>query len=185
MKILPKTRKDAMEIVYNILNQGDSRYNAPEDEITLSESLVNESVFLEEREIPLMEKPINAFKEVQWEEKFIAKYILKVNGFQDNQIFSEIMFNGNRPDILAESPAKKIAVECRSCRVNKILDYLFSVDEVWVITRGLPPYETIPYLKEKMCLFVFRKGKNWDKVIDLRNKRQDQIKAVKPLVNKL
>jgi len=40
MNILPKTTKEAMEIVYNILNQGDGRYNDHENELILSK-LIN------------------------------------------------------------------------------------------------------------------------------------------------
>jgi len=40
------------------------------------------------------------------------------------------MFRGSRPDVLGEKDNMLIPVECCSCRVNKIIDYLNYVQEV-------------------------------------------------------
>ena len=59
MKILPKTPQEAMKIVYDILNQGDSRYNDPENELILSNFIINGAISLEEKEIPSIKEPAN------------------------------------------------------------------------------------------------------------------------------
>ena len=39
MRILPKTFKEALEVIYNILKQGDNRYNDIEKEVCLRGSI--------------------------------------------------------------------------------------------------------------------------------------------------
>lgn len=180
MRIIPKTEKEALKLVYDVLNQGDSRYNSPEEEMVLSKFLIIDSIELEERLIQSINKPdeneINLG--VQWEKKYIAKTLLIKEGFKDNEIFFERLFLGSRPDVLVESNHKIVAVECCSCRIDKVISYLNEVDEVWIITRGEPPYEKIHYLKDKMQWFVFKKGKNWSKVLDFQKARQEELKKI-------
>ncbi len=180
MKILPKTEKEALKIVYDILNQGDSRYNSPENEEALSKFILANAIELEEKIFPSINKPeTNTNLFVQGEEKYISKQLLKLEGFQDNEIFFERLFLGSRADVLAESKNKIIAVECCSCRIDKIINYLNNVDEVWIITKGLPPYENFHYSKSKMQWFVFKKGKNWNKVLDFQNSSKEELRKIK------
>lgn len=72
-----------------------------------------------------------------------------------------------------------VVVECCSCRVNKIIDYLLKANEVWVLTRGENPWEEKP-LFEKMQWFIFKKGANWNNVYNnLRKQRMEEIKRIK------
>ncbi len=166
MMQIPKTRKEAVELVRQILNQGDDRYNSTNEEVILADFLIEGAISLEERAISLKEKPIeegiSKMKlEIQKEEKLVARELLKLEGFNDEEIFFEVRFLGSRPDVLAESPKKIIAVECCSCRVSKIINFLPQLDEVWIITRGTTPWETNILQRDKMQWFVFQKGPNW------------------------
>lgn len=188
-KIIPKTIDEAMTLVYNILNQGDSRYNDPENELILANFIIDEAISLEEREIPFIEDPKengSMFQfEVQWAEKYIAKNLLKLDGFKDDEIFFERRFLGSQPDVMAESQNKIILVECCSCRISKMLSYLPEAEEVWILTRGLLPYDKIPYLKEKMQWFIFRKGINWNKVTDFKKDQLKELKKIKLPIDSL
>lgn len=182
MKIFPKTIKEAWETVWDILSQGDSRYNDPESELILANFIINEAISLEEREIPKMKEPTdkelgNLF-EIQREEKYLAKYLLKQQGFQDDEIFFERRFRGSQPDVFAEKEDKIILVECCSCRVSKIIDFLLEVEEVWIITRGESPWKIHP-LFEKMQWFVFKKGRNWNKVLEFEKRKLEELKKIK------
>jgi len=175
-----KTEKEAMNFISNIIKQGDDRYNNIEDEKILSSFILANAISTEEKEIPGIEKPEKLAKEVQATAKYIAEFILKNEGFEKEDIVHENTFLGTRPDILAESAKKSVAVECFSCKVHKIIDYLSKLDEVWVITRGLPPWERIKYLKENMKLFIFKKGLNWDEIYSkYQNKIQKELKNIK------
>ena len=190
MKIFPKTMQEARELVYNILNQGDSRYNNnTKDEMSLSFSLIKQIISLEEREIPKIQKPekreLDCIGEIQNNEKYIAKTLLKQQRFQANEIFFERTFSQLRPDVLAEKNGRTIIVECCSCNIGKILEYLSEAEEVWIITRGEFPWET-PLINEKMQLFVFKRGPNWNKILELNKIKFKELKQIKsPLDNLL
>ena len=111
--------------------------------------------------------------------------MLKQNGFKDKEIFFEREFLGSRPDIFAEKDDKSILVECCSCRVNKIINYLLDADEVWIITRGIPPWEPIHYIKDKMQWFIFKKGISWREVLEFKKSQVEQIKKVKSPLDRL
>lgn len=177
-----KTREEALELVYNILNQGDSRYNAPEEEEILADFLIKQAVSIEESSFSEVKEPNE--KEiskhfVQGKEKQIAAALLKAKGFDDAEIFFEKRFIGSVPDILAEKEDLIVVVECCSCRVNKIIDYLLKTNEVWVLTRGENPWEEKP-LFEKMQWFIFKKGANWNNVYNnFQKQRMEEIKRIK------
>jgi len=174
------TKKEAMNFISNVIKQGDDRYNAFEDEEILSDFLINKAVSFEEKEISGIETPEKLPKEVQASAKYLAKCILKKEGFEELNIIPEVTFEGCRPDIYAESSKKSVAVECYSCKVHKIIDFLSKIDEVWVITRGLSPWERIKYLKENMKLFVFKKGENWNEFYSkYQNKKSGDIRKIK------
>ena len=188
MNLQPKNPEEAMNLVYSILNQGDSRYNSYENELLLSDFILKEAVSLEEEDISNMQQPKEElhFSEVQADYKLVAKTLLKQQGFQDNKIFFERRFRNSRPDVLAEKQGKIILVECCSCRISKIIDYLEEADEVWVITRGMDPWEKNPYTKDKMQLFIFKKGRNWKEMINKLKKSQlEQIKKVKSPIDEM
>lgn len=186
MKILPKTEKEALDLVYNVLNQGDSRYNDPENETILSKFVLNEAVSLEERDFPEVISPgkseLESIRGVQKLDKYLAKILLKKEGFKDSEIFFERSFLGSRPDVLAESENKIIAVECCSCRVDKIVNYLPDVEEVWILTLGESPWGKIHYLKEKMRWYIFKKGVNWRLALTFKKKQIEELKKVPSLL---
>jgi hypothetical protein len=172
--IIPKTRKEAVNLIREVLNQGDDRYNAIENEVILSNFLAFNAITLEKREIPFMEKPklscnLEPTLKVQMHEKLVAIGLLKLDGFNDKEIILERKFLGSRPDILAKSATKSVIVECCSCRVDKIIDFLKEIKEVWIITRGFPPWENSKNPKDRMQLFIFQKGLKWEEIYNSYN----------------
>jgi hypothetical protein len=155
----------------------------------LSKFIIDDAIYLEKEDIPDIQEPseeeLGSLFEIQLHEKYLAKVILKKQGFKDNEIFFERRFMGYQPDILAEKDNKIIIVECCSCKISKIADFLSEADEIWVITRGMPTWEKINYLKERMELFTFKKGVNWNKVEDFRNEQLEQLKKVKSPLDRL
>lgn len=167
--IVPKTRTEAMNLVREILNQGDDRYNSVENEVILSDFLIHDAITLENKEVPLMKRlnlgdKLEPILKIQRHEKLVAVELLKSEGFDEHEIFLERKFLGSRPDIIAKSSDKITIVECCSCRIDKIIDFLNEINEVWIITRGIPPWETTKYSKDKMQLFIFRKGPKWGEI---------------------
>jgi hypothetical protein len=185
MEIQPKTLEEAMDLIYNILNQGDSRYNHFEAERILSQFLLNKAVSLEERDFPITKEPNreDLFEHfVQGQEKYIAKTILNLQGFDNSEIFYEKSFLGSRPDVFAEKGGTIIIVECCSCRISKIIDFLSEVNEIWVLTYGEKPWEKKP-LFGKMQWFIFKKGANWDKIY--AEFKEDQLRELKKIKSPL
>jgi len=181
MKILPKTFNEALNLIQNILIQGDSRYNDAENEVFLAKLILKEIINLEEKEIPKINKPnennLQKMGYVQKYEKYVSKIILKQKGFQDSEIFFERRFRGSRPDVLGEKGNIFIPVECCSCRIDKVIDYLQESEEVWVITRE--------FSNEKMKWFVFKKGLNWKKYSIIKKMQQEKLKKIKSPIDRL
>ena len=188
MKIQPKTIEEAIDLIYNILNQGDSRYNDAESEKILSSFLVNKAIFLEKVDLPNIKNPnkeeiIKHF--VQGEEKYIAKKLLELKGFKENEIFYERSFLGSVPDVLAEKNGKVVIVECCSCRVSKIIDYLSNINEFWVLTYGEIPWEEKP-LFDKMQWFIFKRGPKWNLIYNEFKQRQiNELKKIPSPIDSL
>lgn len=192
MKIVPRDYKETMNLVYNILNQGDSRYNDPEKEVILTDFLIKEAIDLEEREIPKIDlsgecnKPNTNLGNVQWSQKKLAVKLLRKEGFQDSEIYLERRFLGSQPDVMAESGKRTIIVECCSCRIDKIINFLSDSDEVWILTYGQDPNEEFQYLNSKMQWLIFKKGENWQEVFsEFQKKCQEQLKKIKSPIDKL
>ena len=181
MKILPKTLNEALTLIHNILIQGDSRYNNSENEVFLANLILDEIIHLEEKEIPKIKNPnennLGKMGYVQKHEKYVAKILLKQKGFQDSEIFFERRFRGSRPDVLGEKEEEFIPVECCSCRIDKIIDYLQESEEVWVITREC--------FNEKMKWFVFEKGSNWERYSIIKKIQQEKLKKIKSPIDSL
>ena len=192
MIIKPKDFDESLQLVFDVLNQGDSRYNAPEAEIILANFLLTEAIILEEKEIlPIKfskedEETISFLYNLQWAEKRLAKELLKTEGFKDNEIYFERAFLNSRPDVLAESANKLILVECCSCRINKIIDFLSEADEVWVITKGEDPNEKIHYSDGKMQWFIFKKGDKWQEVFsNFQKQKYEELKKIQSPLDRL
>ena len=175
MRILPKTFEEALEIICDILKQEDSRYNNFEGETLLANLISKEIISLEEKEIPKIKKPekddLLKMGSVQIDEKYVAKMLLKQEEFQDNEIFFERRFLGSQPDVLGGKKNIFIPVECCSCRVDKIINYLPESEEIWIITRE--------FSNEKMKWFIFKKGPNWEKFSEVKKLQQEKLKQIK------
>lgn len=111
-------------------------------------------------------------------EKYIAKSLLKDRGFLDNEIVFEASFRGLRPDVLAEKKGLIIAVECLSCKVSKILDFLQELEEIWILTGGDCPWEK-PLYNQKTQWFIFKKGSNWGSF--LKSCERNQLEELKKI----
>jgi len=185
MKIEPNNIQEALDLIFNVLNQGDSRYNDSEGEEILADFLINKAVTIEQREIPYVEIPpedkteVCYLKEVQWGEKSLAKALLKLEGFSDSEIKFERRFMDSRPDVITESEKKLISVECCSCRISKIINFLSDADELWIITRGIPSWEK-PLSKDYLAeWFIFQKGPNWEERFNkLQEDKWEELKKV-------
>jgi len=188
MIIAPKTMEEAIKLIWDILEQGDSRYNDPEAERILSFFLLNQAILLEEKPFPNIEEPKreDVFEHfVQGKEKYIAKILLNLEGFDNGEIFYERRFLGYRPDVFAEKQDKIIVVECCSCKVDKVIDFLSEADEIWALTYEGNPWEEKP-LFEKMQWFVFKKGPRWDEIYTrFINKKLKELKKVPSPINNL
>lgn len=188
MKIHPKTIEEAIDLIYNILNQGDSRYNDAEPEKILSFFLVNQAISLKKVNLPSIKRPnkeeiIKHF--VQGEEKHIARSLLKLDGFKDSEIFYERSFLGSKPDVLAEKGGKVVLVECCSCRVSKIIDYLSAASEVWILTYGESPWKEKPLFK-KTQWFIFKSGPRWNEVYNkFKQKQKEELKKIPSPIDSL
>lgn len=188
--IKPKTSEEAKELIWDVLIQGDSRYISAWDQEVLSVFLFDEAIILEKREIPDMPEPkeddFYMMGNVQTTTKYIANILLKQNGFENNQIFFERTFMGGRTDVYAESENKIIAVECHSCRVSKIADYLSKDNtEVWVITLGSVPWDKNPVIERKEW-FILKRGPNWSKAEEFKKKYWQHVcDTARPIINKL
>ena len=177
-----KTTDEARCLIDEVLKQGDTRYNDTEAEDTLALFLTDQAISIEEKDFPEIEESkekdiVRHF--VQGQEKHIAKILLMKQGFKNSEIFFERRFNGSTPDVFAEKEGLTFLVECCSCRVSKIVDFLSKADEVCVLTLGENPWEEKPLFK-KMQWFVFRKGPNWNKIYkDFRKRKTVELKKVK------
>ena len=143
-----------------MLIRGDARYNDTESEFELASFLFSGAVLLEERVLSALPSPTRKnlkLHRVQGEEKCVAQLLLKRQGFEDQHISFEEQFYGSIPDVLARKDDALILVECCSCRVSKIIEYLSAIEtkEAWIITSL--DFEDVQW-------FVFQRGKGWEEV---------------------
>lgn len=167
--IKPENKQEALKIVWDLLIEGDTRYNESVSEKLVAELLLNNAVSIEEREIPNVpvpsEQDLWKFKgSPQQEYKYLGEILLKKEGFQDSEIFPEIYYLFSRPDIFALSKGKTILIECCSCRVSKVVEYLSEENsELWLLTMGSMPWDSGPVYREKSRWFILKRGENWSK----------------------
>ena len=172
---------------YNLLNkilvQGDSRYFDPYLLEILSRFINQKAISLAERSIDRISEPnadeIKSIEGPQKAAKYIMKSLLKQEGFLDKEIFTEISFSDNRPDLSALNKEREVFVECFSCRLSKVLDYISQDKELWVLVKGSYHWDKNP-IDEKVKWFVFRKGQEWDNIYsDYKKNQLIKLKQVK------
>ena len=179
MNIEPSSIQEALDLIYYVLNQGDSRYNDSFSEETLADFLVSKAISVEKESIPQLNPSKEEFAKiwgVQQREKYILKTLLEQRGFSKNQILFESSFLEYHPDVLAESGDELILGECCSCKVCKIKDFLQAdAKEVWVLVPD-----------EIDRLFIFKKGPNWEKKLNEFNKlRLQELKKIQSPIDRL
>lgn len=179
-QIMPKTLEEGMNLIFEVLIQGDTRYYNHWGELDLVRFILNKAILLYEADIPDLSDRIDEEKigshHVQRPFKEVAKVLLKLAGFENEQIFLERNFFGSIPDLTAQSTDRVTLVECCSCRVTKIIGYLQEekVEEVWILTTGAMPWEKEKYVRAlggKMQWFIFKKGPNWSVMLQSYKER--------------
>jgi len=172
---------------YNFLDrslvQGDSRYYDPHLLQLISFFITKEAVNIEERQIGKVQEPkeedIKKIEGPQKYAKYIMKLLLKQEGFTDTEIFTEINYGDNRPDLSALNEKKEVFVECFSCKLKKVLDYLAQKKELWVLVKGAYPWDKTP-IQEPIQWLVFRKGPNWNSIYSsYKNNQLEKLKNIK------
>ena len=174
-------------LVNKILVQGDLRYLDPYSMNILSHFIAQGAVLVVEREISQITQPtdsnIEKIDKPQRLAKYIAFNLLKKEGFSNSEILFEKNVKGGKTDLAALSDEKQVFVECHSCRVNKVIDYLSQNAELWVITAGALPWEKQPLGLCKQW-FVFIQGPNWKEVFkEYQTKNIEFIKNCQNIMN--
>lgn len=150
------------------ITTNDSRYTPWIEEISiLSNFLYNGVIAIEEVNIPCIEKPLNEklnkIHGPQKYHKYIALELLKLEEFEEKDVFIEFNTYGRRPDVYATKDSRTVLVECCSCYVNKIIGYLEEKNaELWIITDGYGPWEKNVQESERSLFFKLRRGPNWN-----------------------
>ncbi|MBW2977648.1 recombinase family protein [Candidatus Woesearchaeota archaeon] len=183
----------ALQKNYNLTNkilvQGDSRYFDPYYMDIVAYFITKGAINVEENAIPPIQEPkekeTKKIAEPQKFAKYMAYVLLKNEGFSDSEIFFERYFGSNKPDVGVINNEKSIFIECFSCRVSKVIDYLAQDRELWVLTNGAFPWDKNP-LFDYMRLFIFKKGPNWDSIFkEYENKKKEILKKVKSPLDSL
>jgi hypothetical protein len=178
MSMQQNSLSENYRFVEKVLVQGDSRYLNPYLTKILAYFITKKAVSINEREIQKIQEPkendLHELTNPQKLAKYIAKTLLISEGFLDSEIFFERNFGDSRPDVSALNSNREIFVECFSCRINKVIDYLSQDREVWVLTSGSYPWDKSP-LTEKIKLIEFKKGQNWDLIFDEYKAKQNKM----------
>ena len=167
------------------LVQGDPRYEAwPEEEEWLTYFIFNMAIIIKEQDIPNLKEPgIQELQQIggpQEVYKYIASELLQQKGIKKENIKFEYQFGTRRLDVFAKKNHKKFLVECCSCYIKKLIQYLDDKNvELWVITYGYSPWETVPYL-EKSKWFIIKRGPRWDGTYKKYNDHwKERLKKIK------
>ncbi|MGV8141053.1 MAG: recombinase family protein, partial [Candidatus Woesearchaeota archaeon] len=82
-------------------------------------------------------------------QKYVATSLLVEEGFDAEDIsYDRVFVNADRADIHADSDERKVYVDCTTTNIHKILDYLESEIEYWLILEDGP---------DSMQCYMFRK----------------------------
>jgi len=156
LKKVYKASNKTIEKIEEIFLQGDYRYTNVWENIVLSGFIDNSAIKIEkiEEKIPINpnKEEINEIKGPQKIFKFYAKHIVQKKGYEIKEY--EPSISGGKGDILAVNQDKEIIIECCSCRISKVIDYLSRQKTIlWVILRHIT--------NDEITIFQFSRGKNW------------------------
>ena len=161
-----KDEEEVYDWIIENVTQNDVRYYPFLEEIApLISFIYNKGISIEERNLPKIEKPsqeeINKIKEPQKYYKYIALKLIELENININKINFESTFQGRRVDVYVASDNKIILIECCSCGVPKVINYLENEDvELWIIKKGKFPWKD--YVEsEESRLIIFKRGENW------------------------
>ena len=190
LKIIFKYPEEARDWVEQNVTQNDPRYLPDLETLNiLAYFLYNRAVNVEEMIIPELSEPSNGqldrISEPQKYYKYIALGLLKLQGIKEEDIKFEFPFYGRRVDVYANKNRKEILVECCSCYVQKIIQYLENDNtELWIITSRENVLENDPN-SSGIKWFILKRGENWSENYNkYKNYRQKQLRKVKnPLDN--
>ncbi len=173
------------------VTQYDPRY-LPDIETlnVLAYFLYKEAISIEELQIPNLPEPSNEqlsrITEPQRYYKYIALELLKLQKVKEEDIKFEFSIYGRRADVYTTSENREILIECCSCYIDKLIDYLEEENtELWIITEGYGPWDKMLPEKERSFCFILRRGKSWNKYYKIYTHiSQEQLRKVKnPLDN--
>lgn len=171
-----------VSLIDDVLVEGDSRYLDSFSTRIVAQFMLKNAIKVEKKPIPEIKAPTEINFEIdgpQKTAKYIAKMLLKQEGFSENEIFIERLFGEDKPDVAALNKEREVFVECFSCRVNKVISYLSQNKELWVLTNGAYPWDKEP-IQSAMEWFVFKKGQDWDSVFkDYQLRLLEILKKVK------
>lgn len=167
-----------IDIVEDIFQQGDERYNDTQSAVDVAEFIDNNAIIIEKVEIDAIKIPKKEIESIigpQQYYKALAKLFLDKKGYKF--IGYERNFPGGVVDILAEDNlGNTIAIECCSCRISKAIAYLEEENTIlWVLSLSNELVEAT-----KFPLFIIKRGPNWDKVYKkYKNWKTNLLKSVK------
>lgn len=168
-----------IDFVNDLFMQGDMRYTGVYDDIVVAGFIDNNGIIVEEKVAPsglenvkLNENDLKLVREPQKDDKILTIQLLKNLRFE--VIGTEISFCGGKVDVLGRSRGKTIAIECRSCRINKAIDYLEQENtELWLIP--------VDFWQTKK-FFVVSRGPNWNNYFKFhQNYNIKQLRSIKNL----
>ena len=161
-----KPSQKSVGLIEDIFMQGDSRYRDNWAAYMVASFLENKGIKIEKRLITSDDNPSEAelrrIPGPQQIYKLTGKKLLESEGYK--VVSFERPFCGGRVDILAKhvNNGHIIALECCSCRITTVFDYLQQENtSLWIISLGTGlPEDSLP-------LYIINKGPNWDKCIEL------------------
>jgi len=168
--IIPKTKKEAEELVFYVFLQGDTRNFDGYYFNLIADCIINKAIAIEKEVFSFKSKPKNPdIPGPQKNEKANALEILKLKNLEFKGF--EMPFLDYKADILAKKENKTILIECGPCRLWKAINYLEENAELWITRDG-----------KETELFIVSKGDNWDKKMnELRSNQKEALRKVHPV----
>ena len=155
-----------------MLHKTDPRYEPFNEELGLIAHFIHEEgVNIKACEFPKIEEPhYEELRKIQGPQelhKYLFLQLLKLENVKKKTIRFEKWFVGRRVDIYATKDNKIILIECCSCYVPKIIQYLKEPKtEIWIITDGLGPWDKKFPKSEYSKWFILRRGLKWKELYE-------------------